>query len=366
MQKININEFLNILDISLNSDMNIKPTLCLWGKHGMGKTKSIENYAKEKDIPCVPIPIANFSDMGDFLGMPFVENGKTKYVVPSWVPTSEGPGILLLDDFNRADRRILNGIMQLIQDHRTVAWSLPKGWMIVCTANNISEGYSVTNIDSAQHTRMANFEVRFDVDAWKDYLIRKNYDKDLTYYFFTEGEDLINKNSKDINPRTVENFLQHVNDLDKSSPDYNNTVATLAGGYMGDVVAISIASFLIKGAKDLPNIKKLYEAATPEEFWKIMHEKSRVFNPDLNENMSLLDVVNYSISKYFLHLESVDKFNPNKVIDNLTSDEMHESFTGIAAIWLNRILNSKDGVMRKISVGVTDLPVRVSKFTKRK
>ena len=47
----------------------------------------------------------------------------------------EGPGILLLDDINRADDRILRGCMQLLQNFELTSWKLPPKWQIVATAN---------------------------------------------------------------------------------------------------------------------------------------------------------------------------------------------------------------------------------------
>ena len=66
--------------------------------------------------------------MGDLVGMPSVENGRTIFSSPDWVPTEEGPGILLIDDVNRADDRILWGIMQLLQNYELVSWKLPNLW----------------------------------------------------------------------------------------------------------------------------------------------------------------------------------------------------------------------------------------------
>ena len=44
----------------------------------------------------------------------------TVFAPPAWVPTADGPGILLLDDVNRADDRILRGLMQLLAELRDV------------------------------------------------------------------------------------------------------------------------------------------------------------------------------------------------------------------------------------------------------
>ena len=135
-------------------------TLNLWGPPGVGKTslvKFLENEKVEFDgkefdgLKIVDIPIAQVEEMGDILGLPetFIEMERgsgdkkwfmksfvddmmkagwvptdrmpvTRYAPPSWVPTEECPGIILFDDGNRASQRIMKGIMQLVQDYRTI------------------------------------------------------------------------------------------------------------------------------------------------------------------------------------------------------------------------------------------------------
>ena len=71
--------------------------------------------------------------MGDLHGMPTVVDPNKKimgdeytaYSPPDWVPREEGPGILLIDDINRADDRILRGCMQLLQNFELTSWKLP-------------------------------------------------------------------------------------------------------------------------------------------------------------------------------------------------------------------------------------------------
>ena len=72
--------------------------------------------------------------MGDLHGMPNVVDPDetisgdeyTVYSPPDWVPREDGPGILLLDDINRADDRILRGCMQLLQNFELTSWKLPQ------------------------------------------------------------------------------------------------------------------------------------------------------------------------------------------------------------------------------------------------
>jgi hypothetical protein len=141
--------------------------VCIWGTHGIGKTESVEGAVRELGWKFQYLAPAQFEEMGDFLGMPRVDSqGRTVYATPEWVPTDEGPGVLLLDDINRADGRILRGIMQLLQRHETVAWALPKGWQIVATANPEGGDYAVTALDPAMLTRLLHCTLTFDVRAW--------------------------------------------------------------------------------------------------------------------------------------------------------------------------------------------------------
>ncbi len=145
---------------------NSPTPICIWGKHGIGKTELVEQFAKEHKYQFSYIAPAQFEEMGDLIGMPVVKDGKTEFSPPSWVPTQQGPGILLIDDVNRADDRILRGIMQLLQNKELVSWKLPENWFIVLTANPDGGDYSVTPLDDAMLTRMMHISMNFDAKAW--------------------------------------------------------------------------------------------------------------------------------------------------------------------------------------------------------
>ena len=153
-----------------NDAQHITP-VCIWGRHGIGKTQLVEQIAKARGMQWRAIAPAQFEEMGDLLGMPKVEKGEdgldvTRFAPPHWVPTEPGPGILLIDDVNRADERILRGIMQLLQNNELVSWKLPPDWHIVLTANPDGGDYSVTPMDDAMLTRMMHITMEFDAKAW--------------------------------------------------------------------------------------------------------------------------------------------------------------------------------------------------------
>jgi hypothetical protein len=144
--------------------------VCIWGTHGIGKTALVEDYARRQGWQLAYCAPAQFEEMGDFNGLPVLSHGeggpRTRFAPPDWVPVQDGPGILLLDDFNRADDRILRGLMQLMQRSALMSWSLPRSWQIVATANPEQASYSVTTVDDAWLTRMLNVTLVFQAGPW--------------------------------------------------------------------------------------------------------------------------------------------------------------------------------------------------------
>jgi len=55
------------------------------------------------------------------------------YCPPEWICGSSTGGILLLDDWNRADIRFIQAVMELIDRQQYISWSLPKDWHIILT-----------------------------------------------------------------------------------------------------------------------------------------------------------------------------------------------------------------------------------------
>ena len=143
-----------------------KTPICVWGPHGIGKTELVESIAAELGYSFAYIAPAQFEEMGDLIGMPAIVGDHTEFKAPEWVPRQEGPGLLLIDDVNRADDRILRGIMQLLQNFELVSWRLPAKWQIVLTANPDGGDYSVTPMDDAMLTRMMHITMMFEPKVW--------------------------------------------------------------------------------------------------------------------------------------------------------------------------------------------------------
>lgn len=181
--------------------------ICIWGTHGIGKTELVQQLAKTLDYQWAYVAPAQFEEMGDLLGMPSIQDGQTIFHPPSWVPTTEGPGILLLDDINRADDRILRGLMQLLQNYELVSWKLPPQWQIVLTANPEGGDYSVTPLDDAMLTRMMHISLKFSAKDWAIWAAKNQVDPRGIDFVLRHPELVTGQRTT---PRTLVQFFSNI------------------------------------------------------------------------------------------------------------------------------------------------------------
>ncbi len=231
------------------SELEKKGTpICIWGTHGLGKTQIIRDYALEKKWKFSYIAPAQFEEMGDLHGMPtvvdpdgnIVGDEYTVYSPPDWVPREEGPGILLLDDINRADDRILRGCMQLLQNFELTSWKLPSKWQIVATANPEGGDYSVTPMDSAMLTRMLHATLKFDAKIWAEWAYKANVDKRGISFVLTYPELV---NSERTTPRSLTQFFEQIAPIENLKENIQ-LVEALALSSLDEIAVSTFISFV--------------------------------------------------------------------------------------------------------------------------
>lgn len=240
--------------------------LFLWGKPGLGKTEMIRDYALDRGIGFAYCAPAQFEEMGDLHGIPEVEKGETVYRPPTWLPADNGkPGILLLDDFNRADPRIIRGLMQLAQLNALMSWKLPPGWTIVCTGNPDHGDYSTTVLDDAVMTRFIHATIRFNSRAWAEWAIAKGLHADGVNFVLTYPELI--ENGKLTNARTIASFLRLIGPL---APWNKNAdlIETIGMGLLDPETMSTFFSFMSQSADRIPSPEEILFTSDTEKIRK--------------------------------------------------------------------------------------------------
>ena len=245
---LNSQEIVRFLEYTLNQNDRLAEKggrgtpICVWGPHGIGKTETIINYASSKGYSTVYCAPAQFEEMGDLHGIPEVfdptpelpNNGDeyTIYRQPEWLRAAldsintDKPGIFILDDFNRADTRILQGCMQLLQLYGLFSWSLPPRWQIVLTANPEGGAYQVTEMDDAMLTRMLHVTMRFDAKCWAEWALNSNLDSRGIEFILTYPEVM---NGVRTTARSFTQFLRQVGSLSDYTSEDNMWITRVIG-----------------------------------------------------------------------------------------------------------------------------------------
>jgi hypothetical protein len=239
----------HLLEANLEAEARKQPKtpICVWGMHGIGKTQIIEQITTRRGWRYAYIAPAQFEEMGDLLGMPAIEGSRTVFRPPAWVPTEEGPGILLIDDANRADDRILRGIMQLLQNYELVSWRLPPRWQIILTANPDGGDYSVTPMDNAMLTRLMHVTLSFDVKAWARWAESAGVDQRGINFVLTYPEMVTGQRTT---PRTMVQFFESIRRISDLKANLG-LVRILADACLDESTATAFLTFIHQGFTQL-------------------------------------------------------------------------------------------------------------------
>jgi hypothetical protein len=210
------------------------------GDSGIGKTSMVIQAANELNLNFVKLNLAQIEELGDLVGFPirqfevcktendclwidehaveeytkrgyqFTGKNRMSYCPPEWISGKTNGGVLLLDDWNRADMRFIQAVMELIDRQTYISWSLPKDWHILLTANPDDGEYLVNSIDNAQKTRFISVDLKFDIKCWSVWAEESKIDS-RCINFLLKHPELVTTN---INSRSITTFFNSISSLD--------------------------------------------------------------------------------------------------------------------------------------------------------
>ena len=144
----------------------------LEGPTGIGKSEIVRAAAEQLGIGMAVLDLS-LLEPPDLVGLPLIEGGRTRYAVPSILPT-EGSGILLLEELNRAERYIQQPALQLLTARTLHEYRLPDGWVCFAAINPQDGDYQVTSLDPALRARFLQLRVRADRPSWLSWALSAN------------------------------------------------------------------------------------------------------------------------------------------------------------------------------------------------
>jgi MoxR-like ATPase len=134
------------------------------GATGIGKSEIVRQVAQSLGLQTRVLDLS-LLEPPDLVGLPLIEDGRTRYALPSILPR-DGAGILMLEELNRAERYIQQPAMQLLTARTLHDYVLPEGWVCFAAINPESGEYQVTPLDPALRARFLQIAVRADRATW--------------------------------------------------------------------------------------------------------------------------------------------------------------------------------------------------------
>ena len=239
--QLNVDELKDFVKHIVNNNQFIQAqgkvpvTINIAGDAGLGKTSAILQVGEELGLNVVKLNLSQLEELGDLIGFPVKEykiknaEGKVSWITeqeielagqkgykvidkrmshaaPEWIQGKGEGGVLILDDFTRADHRFMQAVMEICDRQEYVSWKLPKNWHVVLTTNPDNGDYNVTSLDVAQQTRFISVELKYDVAVWARWAEAVNIDGRCINFMLMNPELITQK----VNPRSVTTFFNAI------------------------------------------------------------------------------------------------------------------------------------------------------------
>jgi len=346
------------------------------GESGIGKTSTIIEIAKENNLDFVKLNLAQIEELGDLVGFPVRQyqmykekkvpnqkiddlqytaaqkaaasaqvananitkkvgqwvdelaveeymrqgwkmTGKNRmsYCAPEWIADKKNGGILLLDDWNRADVRFIQACMELIDRQSYISWSLPKDWHIILTANPDNGDYMVNSVDSAQKTRYITANLKFDVDVWARWAEEAGIDTRCINFLLLHPELV----TQETNSRSISTFFNAISSFE--SFESNLPMIQMIGeGSVGDAFASMFTTFINNKLDKLVTPKDLL---THESEQYILNELRSCIGDNDNYRADIASTLATRLSNYavvYSKENTIDKKITDRLIALCTKD----------------------------------------------
>lgn len=249
MSPLQLKQYLNGLIAN-----NIKQSIMIWGKPGIGKSSLVKQVCEEKSLQFIDLRLSQLMP-SDLRGIPVPRDERTHWLPPSFLPLT-GRGVLFMDEVNMAPPALQGVAQQLILDRQVGDYQLPDEWFIWAAGNRKSDKAVVYEMPATLANRFIHFSVEESLDDFKQYAYRVGLSADVIG-FLSFRPDLLHR--------------LHVSDPSWPSPRTWEMAATLhqaglnVAPAVGAAVAMEFDAF-VQLRHQIPDLDAILEGKSPKQF----------------------------------------------------------------------------------------------------
>lgn len=275
-------------------------------------------------------------------GYTYLNVNRMAYCPPEWISNLGEGGILLVDDYTRADQRFLQACMTLIETQKYISWALPKDWHIILTTNPDDGEYLVTPMDSAQKTRFISVNLKFDVEVWGKWAEAEGIDSRCINFLLMHPELV----TRDVNARSITTFFNCIS----SVPDFAKDlplVKMIGDGSVGATFSTMFATFINNRLDKLISPKDML-LHKDDKF--VIEEMGKSIGKGQDYRADIASVLTTRLINYSLHYaenNSIDQPTINRLINISTEENVLND--DLRYVLVKKLLTNK-GKFQKIMV----------------
>jgi len=172
MTPIEIDEYLRTV---INN--KILQSIMIWGAPGIGKSSIVNDIANDSKLQLIDLRLSQLAPT-DLRGLPGIENGKSKWYVPEFLPR-KGSGILFLDEINMAPPAMQGVAQQLILDRAIGEYNVPDNWYIWAAGNRKEDHAAVFQMPSALSNRFIHLTIEPDIKSFSNWGIANGISEEI-------------------------------------------------------------------------------------------------------------------------------------------------------------------------------------------
>lgn len=335
----------------LQSNGKMPVAVAVEGEAGIGKTSTILEIGKELGLDVVKLNLAQIEEIGDLTGFPVKEfevkktednNVITKWIpentlpmyiqnkyvptgqkrmshaAPEWIQGKTAGGILILDDYTRADSRFLQACMDLIDRQEYISWKLPSDWHIILTTNPDNGDYNVTSIDVAQKTRFITANLKFDIDCWAKWAESAQLDSRCINFLLMHPELV----TRETNARSITTFFNCISSF-SSFEDNLPMIQFIAEGSVGETFGTMFSMFINNKLDKIITPKSIFHT----EDWDTVNSKIiDSVGKGASYRADIASVIGTRIINYIVDYSNKESIT-DKIIERIKKILVSDTFT---------------------------------------
>ena len=323
--------------------------IMLVGKHGIGKSRILEDFFAAKGEKVVTLFLGQMSDPGDLIGLPHLDEktGRTEFMLPYWFPTDGKPVVLFLDELNRARPEVLQTVMDLTLNRKLAGKSLPEGSRIISAVNGGNE-YQLTDLDPALVSRFNIYDFAPSVEDWINWARGAGLDSRIISFIeenseMLDGEENLAEENFERSPDR--RSWERLSNVIKNFAELGKELQAMAAGIIGDKAAASFFDFVnnhkVPSVKELLSANDIASFVQDLSFTDFTQLNEAIFRWLQSQSSSASDLNAENLIRYFDYLGQSNKKELQAHFASLVSAERYPAA-------LNYILEKEPELYKKL------------------